>query len=81
MFEDGKEKAFDFGTHKMKLTIKRSKGERGLNVTYVVEEKKGNTMVLINNGSEITEEKGTPEIYPKGEPNQPHSIISSKFLK
>lgn len=81
VFEDGKEKTFDFGTHKMKLTIKRSKEEKGLDVTYAVEEKKGNTMVLINRGSEIIEEKGTPEIYAKGEPNQPHSIITFKFLK
>jgi hypothetical protein len=81
IFEEGKEKAFDFGTHKIKLTIKKSKQQAGLDVTYLVEEKKGNNMVVINKGSDIIEDKGTGEIYAKGEPNQPHSVITLKFIK
>jgi hypothetical protein len=81
IFEDGKEKSIDFGTHKIKLTLKKSKIEKSLDVTFLVEEKKGNAMVIINKGSEIIEDKGTGEIYAKGEPNQPHSIITLKFLK
>lgn len=81
VFEEGKEKTFDFGRHIMKLTLKKSKEEKGLDVSYLVQEKKGNLTVVVNKGTEIIEENAKAEIYAKGEPNQPHSIITFKFLK
>lgn len=81
VFEEGKEKTFDFGRHIMKLTVKKSKEEKGLDVSYLVQEKKGNLTIVVNKGSEIIEENSKAEIYAKGEPNQPNSIITFKFLK
>lgn len=81
LFEDGKEKAFDFGRHLMKLMIQKSKEEKGLDVTYLIQEKRGSLKVILNKGTENIEENTKADIYAKGEPNQPNSVITFKFLK
>ncbi|MBA2404782.1 MAG: hypothetical protein H0V66_08425 [Bdellovibrionales bacterium] len=79
-FEESKETALTLGRYLVKLTIKKSKEENGLDVTYVVQEKKGEQFILVNKGDDIIEiGQKSNEIYAKGEPKQPNSIITLKF--
>ena len=80
-FEDGKEKVLTMGSYILKMTMKKSKEANYLDVNYTVHEKKGEKLTLINKGSELIDEKKNTDIYAKGEPSQPHSIITIKLKK
>lgn len=80
-FEDGKEKIFTMGNYILKMTFKKTKEPQYLDVNYTVHEKKGTKLTLINKGSESLDEKKNTDIYAKGEPSQPHSIIAIKIKK
>lgn len=81
-FVEGKETALTLGNYAVKMTIKKSTQEKGLDVVYTIQEKKGEQLILIKKGDDIIE-IGLPmnEIYAKGEPNQPNSIITLKLKK
>jgi hypothetical protein len=78
-FSPGKEETLSFGTYILKMTIKKSTQENGLDVTYSLHQTKGEKTLLITKGEDIIEEKSKSEIFAKGQPSQPHSIITLKF--
>lgn len=80
-FEEGKETKLNLGRYVVKLTIKKSDEPKYLDVSYAVEEKKGDKFILVNKGEESIEDKSSGEIYAKGEPSQPNSIITLKPKK
>lgn len=73
--EHNKEHIFPAGNFIVKLTVKPQ--DKKLNtVSWVVHEKKGNSLVLVTKGVEEDVVAGkTREIYAKGEEGQPNSII------
>lgn len=77
--EHNKEHIFPAGTFIVKLTVKPQ--DKKLNtLSWVVHEKKGNSLVLVTKGDEEDIEAGkTREIYAKGEEGQPNSIIIVKL--
>jgi hypothetical protein len=78
-FTPGKEETLIFGIYTLKMTIKKSSQENGLDVNYSLHQKKGEQTLLITKGEDIIEEKSKSEIFAKGQPSQPHSIITLKF--
>lgn len=80
-FEDGKESTFTMGNYILKMTIKTSTEKHMLDVVYTVQEKKQGKLILINKGTDLIDERKPNDIYAKGEPSQPHSIITIKFKK
>lgn len=78
-FEDGKESSMKVGNYQLKLTLKKSKEPKLIDVVYHLQETKVAKVTIINKGQDIIEEKISNDIYAKGEPNQPHSIITIKF--
>ena len=79
VFTPGKETAILFSRHQLKLSLLRNKQEGGVDVTYLVQEKKNNTFVVVAKGTENIDDKKQSEIFAKGEPGQPNSIITLKF--
>ncbi len=77
--EEGKESSIKVGNYQVKLTLKKSKEPKLIDVIYSVQETKASKVTIINKGQDIIEEKISNDIYAKGEPNQPHSIITIKF--
>ena len=73
-FEHNKEYIFPMGPFILKMTIKPGKTQT---LNYVVQEKKGTSLILVTRGSEndlkISESR---DIYAKGEEGQPNSIIT-----
>jgi hypothetical protein len=78
-FEDGKEQSVNMGNYILKMTIKKSKIETGLDVLYTLHEKKGVELILITKGDEVIEQKLKKDIYAKGEEKQPNTIITLKL--
>lgn len=78
-FQDGKEGTLDIGNYVLKMTLKKTKEPNEVDLKYTVHEKKGEKLTLINKGQDTLNEKKTNDIYAKGEPGQPHSIITIKF--
>jgi hypothetical protein len=78
-FTPDKEETLNFGSYILKMTIKKSSQENGLDVIYSLLQKKGEKTLLITKGEDIIEEKSKSEIFAKGQPSQPHSIITLKF--
>jgi uncharacterized membrane protein YkoI len=79
-FTNGKETAINLGNYVLKMTIKKSTEDEGLDVAYTVQEKKGEQLILVNKGDDLIE-IGRPmnEIYAKGQSKQPNSIITLKL--
>lgn len=77
--EHNKEYIFPMGVFifKMKIITGKSKTH---SLKYVVEEKKGTTLTLITKGEDEVTEEALKEIFAKGEPNQPNTIITLKLL-
>lgn len=80
-FEEAKETTITFGTYVLKMTLKKGTEPKSIDVAYTLHEKKGEALNLVNKGEEIIEEKPSSDIYAKGLPNQPHSIITLKLKK
>lgn len=79
-FMDGKEQTLNMGkNYVLKLTIKKGTQDKSLEITYVLHEKKGDKLILVNKGDDVVEEVMSKDIYAKGEPNQPNSIITLKL--
>lgn len=79
---DAKETSVTLGRYILKVTLINSKEEEGLDVTYVLHEQKGKQQQLVSKGNEIIEiGKSASEIFAKGEPKQPNTIITFKFNK
>lgn len=80
ILKDGKQSQLILGNYVIKMTIKKSKEEKGLDVSYLIHEKKGEKLILISMGEDIIE-IGRPmnEIYAKGRPKQPNTIITLKL--
>ena len=79
-FEDSKESVLTLGRYVLKMTIKKPKEEKGLDVKYMTHEKQGQQLILVNKGDEIIElGENSNDIFAKGEPKQPNSIITLKF--
>ena len=80
--EEGKEVAIALGNYVLKMTIKKSTQEAGLDILYTVHEKKGAKLILVNKGDDILEiGQKMNEIFAKGESGQPSSIITLKMKK
>ena len=73
-----KEYSFPMGTFILNLKVASGK-KKTHTVQYSVWEKKGSKIVLITKGSEELEEEKSKDIYAKGEPQQPNSIITLKL--
>lgn len=81
-FVSSKETSITLSRYILKMTLKDSKEEEGLDVTYVLHEQKGKQQQLICKGDEVIEVGTSPtEIFAKGEPKQPNTIITLKFNK
>lgn len=78
-FEDGKETTLLISNYILKMTIKKSKVEKAIEVSYTVQEKKGDKIILLNKGEDMLEDRPANDIFAKGEPNQPNSIITLKM--
>lgn len=78
-FQEGKEETVNMGNYVLKMTLKKSKHEKGLDILYTLHEKKGSDLVLITKGDETVEEKLKKDIYAKGEDTQPNAIITLKL--
>ncbi len=77
--EHNREYAFPVGTFILKLTLKPQDKKR-TTLTYVVHERKEKTLVLVSSGEESDVESGkVRDIYAKGTPDQPNSIITVKL--
>jgi pyridoxine 5'-phosphate synthase PdxJ len=80
--EEGKEVTIALGNYILKMTIKKSTQEAGLDVLYTVNEKKGEKLILVNKGDDILEiGQKMNEIFAKGETGQPNSMITLKMKK
>ena len=77
VFIEGKQTSMSVGDYIVNLTLKQRKAEKNLDVTYTVTEKTKKT--LVNKGWDIIGDTGSNDIYAKGEPNQPNSIITLNF--
>jgi hypothetical protein len=77
-----KETSITLGRYILKMTLKNATEEEGLDVTYILHEVKGKQQNLICKGVEVIEVASSPaEIFAKGEPKQPNTIITLKFNK
>lgn len=79
VFTEGKETVVAMGNYIVKLTFKNTKVPKNIDVDYVVQEKKGQTLILVNKGQDVVENELSKDIFAKGEPNQPNTIITIKF--
>lgn len=79
-FSSGNVLNVKLGTYSVKLTLKEIKGEKNLDVTYLVEQTSPKP-VLVNKGSDLIGSSGSNDIYAKGETGQPNTIITLNFLK
>lgn len=78
-FENKKEYIFPMGTFILKMKVNR--GEKNVHTfVYVVQEKKGITLTDITEGDEEIKEGVDREIFAKGKPGQPNSIIAIKLI-
>jgi hypothetical protein len=77
-FEPGKEYSLPLGTFILGLKLTPTKNSKVL-VSYSVQERKEKKLVLVTNGKEVIAEDKVRDIYAKGEPGQPHSIITIKI--
>jgi hypothetical protein len=73
-----KDYSFPMGTFILNIKVVQGK-KKSHTVQYSVWEKKGSKMVLVTKGSEDLEEEKSKDIYAKGEPQQPNSIITLKL--
>jgi len=79
-FVEAKETEISFGNYVVKMTVKKgTTEEKGLDVSYSINEKKGEKLTLISKGEENLVDNGKGEIFAKGEPKQPNTIITLKF--
>lgn len=79
-FDHGKEYIFPMGSFILKMTVKPGKTNQDL--VFVVQEKKGTSLVLVTKGvEENIEVNKSRDIYAKGEEGQPNSIITIKLTK
>ena len=76
--EHGKEYSLPLGTFIMNLKMNETKKKK-INLSFTVQERKDNKLVLITTGKEIISGNKVKDIYAKGEPGQPHSIITIKI--
>lgn len=76
-----KESVIDFSRHQLKLSLQRNKQEGGVDVAYLIQAKGTKGVVTIAKGTENIDDSKASEIYAKGEPGQPNSIITFKFYK
>ncbi len=77
--EHDREYLFPAGTFILKLTV-RPAGKTRATVVYAIHERKDKGLVLVGKGEEADVEAGKPrDIYAKGEPGQPNSIITVKL--
>jgi hypothetical protein len=76
--EHGKDYSIALGTFIMNLKMNEMK-QKKINLSFTVQERKENKLVLITNGKEMINENKVKNIYAKGEPGQPHSIITIKI--
>lgn len=77
--EPHKEYIFPMGTFILKMTIKPNKDKH--DVLYVVQEKKGTTLLKVTEGIEEEVVIGqSRDIFAKGEEGQPNSIITIKLI-
>lgn len=79
VFVEGKETVVSMGNYLLKLTLKKTKIPKTLDIDYTVQEKKGQSLTLVNKGQDVVENELSKDIYAKGEPNQPNTIITIKF--
>ena len=77
--EHNKEYIFTMGVFIFKMTIVPGK-TKTYTLRYVVQEKKGTTLTLITSGEDEVTEAALKEIFAKGEPNQPNTIITLKLI-
>ena len=77
-FEHDKEYSLPLGTFILNLTIKKS-DNKFKTLVYTVSEKKQGRLILVSKGEEEIEEKKSNDIYAKGEPGQPNTIITLKL--
>ena len=77
-FDKGKDYVISGGTFLLHLRLQKK--EQKLSLTYSLEERKGTKLILITKGEEQSIAPGKhKEIFAKGLPGQPHSIISLTF--
>jgi hypothetical protein len=78
-FDHNKDYIFPMGSFILKLMIKPSPNKKS-SLFYTVHEKKGTTLVLVSEGEEENIVEGeSRDIYAKGRPGQPNSIITIKL--
>ncbi len=76
-FEHNKEYILPMGPFILKMKIKPGKTQT---LNYIVQEKKGTTLILVTQGLEDDLKVGeSRDIYAKGEEGQPNSIITVKL--
>jgi hypothetical protein len=80
VFVDGKETTVTMGNYILKLTLKNTKVPKNIDIDYVVQEKKAQKLILVNKGQDVVENELSKDIFAKGEPNQPNTIITFKSL-
>lgn len=79
-FIEAKENVLSLGKYQLKMTIKKSEQENGVDVSYSLHEKKGEKYILMNEGAETIENKGSSEIIMKEEdPKKKRPLILIKF--
>lgn len=78
---EGKETSLNMGKYLLKISLKKSEQENGVDVNYALHEPmKGDKYKLMAKGSETIENKGSSDITVKvEEPKKQHPIISIKF--
>lgn len=78
-FDHNKEYIFPMGTFILKMLFKTEK-DKTQTLVYVVQEKKGTTLIDVTEGEEEAIKVGeTREVYAKGKQGQPNSIIIVKL--
>ena len=78
---EGKETSLNMGKYLLKITMKKSEQENGVDVKYALHEPiKGEKFKLMGEGTETIENKGSSDVTVKvEEPKKKHPIISIKF--
>lgn len=76
-----KEYILPMGAFIFKMTVSTNQENKKLkNMKYVVQEKKGTSLILVTSGEEEDIEVGkAKEIYAKGEEGQPHTVMTIKL--
>lgn len=77
-FVHGKDYSFPMGSFILSLSIHQRKNGNNV-VKYLLQEKKGASLVLVTKGEEEIKNESSKDIFAKGEEGQPNSIITLKI--